>query len=1435
MKERSTPRSRAISFKELGRRLVERGGAGILDTDLDALRVDLSDALVNNLLAEMADKCGASSLGDLLSHPRAPAVAPQPGGVLWGRLEQELLSWAENLDRGAGGPRGTAPAAGVPGPPRDLAGLQRWAREQDVEACLDHPASRLAHWLDSANDRYLVRVARNATVGDCLGGDRVPMGTRGIPLSSSALARAARAYLWYRAGRRRVEQTRKRHWARRLTDPVLRTFSRNLQRRLRQVTSVPEADVPVVFDEAPLELREEPPELAVRFSVRGSGAGQLVLTRLSLLGVDQEPLRLDCTCGDDEQGACPHRRVLLEWALDALHDPHDALHQDLTRIAAVPSWFRLVESLAAGLRGSSPPEEQDRELAWRLGGQGIDLDIRPVVRTRLKSGRWGRGRQVSPTWLLDEEQLLEPRDREALASLILAERQDGSLARARLLAHALEALVDHPTVFARSLPTRRMKVRRLPPVVVLRIDRDERQGDGRLALLLGAATIPIHEVAEHALGDQHLVQIDERRGECIVAPLSRRASALINTLTRHSASLPPESHLPLLEMVSRAQPDVEVEVPEGLRVEALEASSDPVLRLDPLRGGGLLASLLVRPLGAGAAWPPANGPIRVLGHSQGRLVSARRDMARERELAHHVVERLSLAEIPYDARPFRWRLNDQEEALDLLVAAGELGDELPIEWPEGGIAAWSVTRSSIGDLRVRVGRLQDWFGIDGVVEVEGESVSLADLLEAVKAGRRYVRIGPGRFARLEATLRDRLRQADEVIFRQGEEGDLVLGKALAGRLADIFPEEELLDGDRAWLELRARMERSDRLEVEVPEGFRGTMRSYQIEGFRWLARLAHWEAGACLADDMGLGKTIQALALLLHRAPLGPALVVAPTSVGPGWVKETERFAPSLRPRLYRGPRRRELLSDPAPGDVLITSYDLLALDIDLLVEREFATLILDEAQAIKNPRTQRARAAYRVRAPFRAALTGTPLENHLGELWSIYHAVSPGLLGPWDRFVQRFAGPIERDGDLGRRDLLVQRIRPFLLRRTKAEVAPELPPRTEVIEPVELSDDERELYSSARRDILESLAARGDEVEGRRRVAVLAGITRLRLMACHPRLYDADSLIPSAKLAAVLARIEGLQARGERALIFSQFTSHLGLLREALDFREVPYLYLDGRTPANRRAKLVEVWAEGSPALFLISLKAGGTGLNLMGADFVIHLDPWWNPAVEDQAADRTHRIGQTRPVTVVRMIAQGTIEEAVLELHEHKRELARSLLEGSDAAARLSAEELLDLVRWGENGDGAGESFETPLPIPSRTTPSEPPRSLPPPATPAPTEPAPDPREQRRSSPPDPLFSAKSLEALGDEMLRELERDHDSGAIQSRDTLTLYRRVLNRFLRYLDERGEEREDIAQSLEAWREEYLKALEQGTYTAPASEPTIASTVLKRLERLAESE
>ena len=618
-------------------------------------------------------------------------------------------------------------------------------------------------------------------------------------------------------------------------------------------------------------------------------------------------------------------------------------------------------------------------------------------------------------------------------------------------------------------------------------------------------------------------------------------------------------------------------------------------------------------------------------------------------------------------------VEDPERTLQLLVELQALGDAVLVEWPEG--ETFRVRREvGSGALTVSVRAAEDWFSATGRLAVDDDLVlELTELLALVEGSRgRFVRLEDGGFLALTEALR---RQLDALArISRTRKGRTEFHGLAAGVVAPLVAGAGRRRTDAAWKAQLRRIEAADAADVPLPNTLQAELRPYQRDGFAWLTRLSTWGAGACLADDMGLGKTVQALALLLTRAAEGPALVVAPASVCGTWCEEAWRFAPSLAVHRFGPGDRKALLDGLGASDVVVCSYGLLTSEVQRLSAVRWATVVLDEAQAIKNPKTRRHRAVLKLSAACRLATTGTPVENHLGELWALFSFLNPGLLGSWERFRTRFAAPIE-EGDREVGAQLRQIMLPFILRRTKSAVLAELPPRTDVQITVEPGEAEAALYEALRRRAIEELEAADEEP---RPLQILAQLTRLRLACCNPRLVvDHDDAPPSAKLAAFEQIVEGLRASRHRALVFSQFVRHLALLREWLDRRGIPYLYLDGSTPVARRDELVRAFQSGEGELFLISLRAGGLGLNLTGADHVVHMDPWWNPAVEDQASDRAHRIGQTRPVTVYRLVAKGTVEERIVALHHHKRDLADRLLADADTAARLSAADLLAVLR--------------------------------------------------------------------------------------------------------------------------------------------------------------
>jgi len=546
------------------------------------------------------------------------------------------------------------------------------------------------------------------------------------------------------------------------------------------------------------------------------------------------------------------------------------------------------------------------------------------------------------------------------------------------------------------------------------------------------------------------------------------------------------------------------------------------------------------------------------------------------------------------------------------------------------------------------------------------SVDAATVIRAWEDGLGLVPLVGGGFAPLpQAWLDQHGGVLARLLAARAADGRLANHALLAlGSLCDDLDQPPPAGLDR----LAPLAESFERLpEATLPADLRATLRPYQKVAVNWLAFLRSVGLGGILADDMGLGKTIQAMCLFEKKC-----LVVAPTSVLPNWQAELARFRPSLRVSVYHGPTRK--LDESA--DVTLTTYAILRLDSAALSAKHFDLVVIDEAQAIKNPDSQVARAAYALSADFRIAMTGTPVENRLDELWSLMHFANRGLLGGRREFDAEFARPVA-DGIPGAAANLRQRIRPFVMRRRKAEVAPELPPRTEATLKVVLDERERAVYDAVRAATQAELVASmsGTDEKGFSVMKALEALLRLRQAACHRGLLPGQKADTSGKVEALLESLETAAADGHKALVFSQWTSLLDLIEPALNNAGIPYTRLDGST--RDRGEVVERFqSEDGPPVMLISLKAGGTGLNLTAADHVFLCDPWWNPAVEDQAADRAHRIGQDRPVTIYRLIAVDTVEERILDLQEKKRALGEAALGDGGAAASLTREDLMALL---------------------------------------------------------------------------------------------------------------------------------------------------------------
>jgi superfamily II DNA or RNA helicase len=588
---------------------------------------------------------------------------------------------------------------------------------------------------------------------------------------------------------------------------------------------------------------------------------------------------------------------------------------------------------------------------------------------------------------------------------------------------------------------------------------------------------------------------------------------------------------------------------------------------------GLFCSLSMSPLPLGAPWPPGRGPELVHGLVEGVTTHTRRDLPWEREAAARIEAALGLAAAQRTG-PHAYYVPDEQAALALVDAAARHHHELQVAWAEPARALVSAGTLRPGQLAIRMFRKGDWFGLSGRQRGAATAdLPLATLFEAVRRGERYVKIDGTHYAEIAEELRERLLRVEPMV--QLSKAELSLAQSAVPRAVAALggDEVELDPAARALVQAEARR---DPGEPSLPPTL--VPRDYQREGIAFLVQRSRWASGVCLADEMGLGKTVQTIALLWLRRALGPQLVIAPTSVLSNWESELARFAPELRVIPYGGAARRERQKELGPGTVMVASYDVILRDRAALAGQAFATQVIDEAQFVKNARTERFRAVAAIDAEFRVALSGTPIENRTGDLYSLFALIAPGLLGSWQRFRARFAVPIERYDDRERARLLRELVAPFILRREKSTVARELPERTEVVHRIELSAPERDLYDAAARAAREALDLRGRS-ERVPRLKVLAELTRLRQLACHPRLVLGADATASSKLRALLALLDDLLPRGHRALLFSQFTRHLDLVREALDARGVTSLTLIGETPAAERT--VPGWARvGVPDL---------------------------------------------------------------------------------------------------------------------------------------------------------------------------------------------------------------------------------------------------------------
>jgi len=945
----------------------------------------------------------------------------------------------------------------------------------------------------------------------------------------------------------------------------------------------------------------------------------------------------------------------------------------LNRIQREEPWERALKAISNTV---APRPKETREktatetrLAWFVFpstylGTGYGIELREQARNA--RGAWNKGKAVSFKRLRESAGqlpgMLEQDVR--IASHVIQDRYSNAY---HLGEKGWLALVGHPNVFLRDSGTPlelaaaepELRVKKSPDGSQVRIEFWPKfQSDQKIVIAKdGLTRLQIIELKpeHHRLAD--II------GEGLDAPLAAQERIL--------ASLSSVSSLVTIHS--------DIGGAEVVAAETVESDPRPRLQLIP-EGEGLRIALLVRPFGEqGGYFAPGSGGAGLIAEIGGKRLQTQRDLKQERQLADEILSLCpSLGGKAEEIQDWQWLAPDPEASLECLLELHDVGEKALVEWPQGEKFKL-MGQAGLGRFSLKLQQQRDWFSVSGELKLDnGEVVNMQRLLELTAGSRsKFIRLDENRFLALTDAFRKRLDDLRAYSEKHGKDQRLNLLALPA--FEEIAEEVGEFQADAAWRKHIERLREAERFTPKLPSTLQAELRDYQLEGFEWLSRLAAWGVGACLADDMGLGKTLQAIALVLTRAGEGPTLVVAPTSVCFNWQNEVGRFAPTLNIRFMgAGADRQQLIDSLKPWDLLICSYGLLQQESvgEMLAQVKFRTIVLDEAQAIKNAATKRSQQAMALQGDFKLITTGTPVENHLGELWNLMRFVNPGLLGSAESFNRRFAGPIERNQDREAKHRLKRLIQPFILRRTKAQVLNELPSRTEIELSVELGEKEAVFYEALRRKLMEELTVTGSSAEDQR-FKVLAAITKLRRACCNPSLVAPDLGLASSKLELFSEVLDELLDNRHKALVFSQFVDHLSIIRAHLDAKGIAYQYLDGQTPAGERKKRVEAFQAGAGDVFLISLKAGGVGLNLTAADYVIHMDPWWNPAVEDQASDRAHRIGQQRPVTVYRLVTKGTIEEQIVSLHRQKRDLADSLLEGGEISGKVGAEELLQLMR--------------------------------------------------------------------------------------------------------------------------------------------------------------
>ena len=927
---------------------------------------------------------------------------------------------------------------------------------------------------------------------------------------------------------------------------------------------------------------------------------------------------------------------------------------------------------ATKLQQAARPVRHRFDILFSEQNPAEPLQVRLLRQRPLKNGDWGATTEVAyrPAMWADFERA----DEKAIFAAVKNEADDDfygdwdnpSIHRLSFRADRLTDAIDAMIATGRATLTRDDQGkplawhRRPPAAVAMRLQIDPIAPADRRRKVREVAVTPALAIDDEILDINGFEFLTADGVAGLDGGLAMLAPAAADAIPRwrqiHSIVAPVDSMPEVLGKLAVTQGSLPIAVDESLGVVSGVAPPTPRLHLDTPEGsmGDYLAA-------------------RVEMDYDGHVVDADDPRVWDYDVDHHRIVRRDLAaessridELPIDVL----MPGDSPGALQLprsrfAAVVAELVD-----------AGWEVVADGIktrigGEFDIAVSSGIDWFDVTGTASFGDTTIGLPQLLAAIKRGRGVVLLDDGSQGMLPDEWIQRIERLGEV--GTVEQDGVRFHHAQALLLDELLAQQDV-ERDKSFVDFCSRLRDFDGITpVDPPADFNGELRDYQKLSLGWFAFLREFRFGGCLADDMGLGKTVQVLAMLADRQAAGcqsPTLVVAPKSVLSNWVAEAGRFAPNLKAVEYHGPERKSRLSEPY--DVLVTTYATMRNDIAFLRETRFDYAILDEAQAIKNDQSQANKAARLIPADHRLAMTGTPVENHLGDLWSLFEFLNPGMLGRLPKTVR-----LDRAEDVEKVTAISRSLGPFILRRTKEEVLTELPAKTEQTLVHDMTAAQAKLYKELRDHYRKNLTKKvKKDGLAKSKIHVLEALLRLRQCACDPRLIDSKNKVTGVKIDMLIEQLAELIDAGHKALVFSQFTSMLALVRPAIQRAGWQHEYLDGST--NHRGRHVERFqTDPDCKVFLISLKAGGSGLNLTAADYVFILDPWWNPAVEAQAIDRAHRIGQSNPVTAYRMICKDTVEEKIIEMQANKRDLAEAIIsQDQSLISRLSVEDLQELL---------------------------------------------------------------------------------------------------------------------------------------------------------------